>query len=171
MAQRLGTFVAGMLTALAIMVGLWLSQRMSERIAPSVAGVTPLPSLTPQSTVTASPTAVSAPAGFRLAGVAVNADQLYAVIEQPGGSHGLYRQNDEIEGLGRLLHVGGDRVVITTSSGDITLWVAPAASPTPTITRRPATPTIIRPRPLVTPAGGGSAPAATPSVFRGRPAS
>lgn len=170
MNEKPGTFLAGMLAMLAIVLGLWFAHLLVNVFAPATTPAAP-PSATPASTVTASPTLPPPVKGFRLAGVAVNADQLYAVIEKPDGSHGLYRRNDEVEGLGRLLRVGGDEIVVSTPSGDLTLWVAPASTPTPTVTRRPATPTMVRRTPPATAPAGGSAPAATPSAAPGPPAS
>lgn len=167
--QRLGMFLAGVLTALAVVAGLWLAQRLTQVIDSPPTAAVPDASHTPKASPTPSATEHSAPPGFRLAGVAVNVDQLYAVIEAPNGTHGLYRQDEEIPGLGRLAHIAGEHVVVTTDSGDIKLWVAPAASATPTITRRPATPTPKRtPPPGLGP--GGSAPGSAPSGARDRPA-
>jgi hypothetical protein len=100
------------------------------------------------------------PKGFRLAGVAVNDALVYAVIEAPDGSHGLYRQDEEIPGLGRLTQIGEEHAVIATEGGELRLWVAPAPTATPTITRPPTATPRRTPRP--TRAGAPSTRGSTP---------
>jgi hypothetical protein len=159
--QRLGVFIAGALTALAVVLGIWLAQQLTAAFEVTPVVGTPPPVIALRLTPTASPSVIAVPRGYRLAGVAVNADVLYAVIEMPDGSHALYRQQDEISGLGRLVHVGAERAVIATSNGDVTLWIAPAATPTLTSTARAATRTPrLSARP--TPARGASTPATEP---------
>jgi len=154
-------FVAGVLTTLAVLAGLWLAQRLTARLQhEATAELTATPTRA-RPTASATPT-VHTPPGYRLAGVAVNADQLYAAIESPDGSNALYRQNDEVPGLGRIKHVGPERAVISTTGGEITLLIMPAATLTPTLTRHAATATPRRA--AATPAAwsGASSPAATP---------
>jgi hypothetical protein len=164
--QRLGVVLAALLMILAIVAGLWLSQRLTSMLSS--------PSATPVATATetqpspiASPTVLQVPKGFRLAGVAENVDQTYAVIESPDGRHSLYRLHDEIQGLGRLARIGSERVVVATTNGELTLWVAPAATVTPTVTRRLTTATPRR-RPSPTLTAGGTALGSTPSSVPGR---
>ncbi len=169
MDQRVWAFLAGLATALLFAAILWLlsSLRASppspppQAIAPTMA----------QPTTTPSPTVVAvaeAPRGYRLAGVAENAGQLYAVVEQPDGHHGLFRQGEEVPGLGTVVRIGGEKAVFGTAAGELTLWVAPAA----TATRTPTTP-----KPTATPRAPSvrSPTALTPrsnaSAAPGRPAS
>ena len=167
--QRLAWLAACVLLLLILLSGLWLSQRLLSNLyaPPPAAGPTAAPTLIPP---TASPTAVQAPRGYRLAGTALSGTDPFAVIEAPDGTHRLYRLNDEVPELGKLIRIDAERAVIATASGRFTLWVAPAATLTRTHTRRPMTPTPKQtPRRTVAPAG--TTVGSTPSVGPGRPAS
>ncbi len=142
MDQRVWAFLAGVVTALILAALLWLVSWLRASPAPRVPVAAAPGVVTP--TTTPSPTAVTvaaAPQGYRLAGGAENAGQLYAGVEQPDGRHGLFRQGEDVPGLGTVVRVGGERAVFRTSAGELTLWVAPAATPTRTPTTRKPTPT------------------------------
>lgn len=156
--------VAALLSA--VLLGLWLAGPLGRWFgepAPQPESPTPTPTpLPPSASPTPAPEAEVDAATFRLAGVALSLDEPLAVIEMPDGSHLLLRVGEEVPGLGRLVRVGGDSVVVATETGEVTLWVVPAATPTPTNTRR---------RPVFTPrrspsplpgANDGSLPAALP---------
>ncbi len=130
-----------LLFALVIGSALWLGIRLRERAAaPPTATLLPTPTRTKIATPeTPTPTP---PLGYRLAGVASRASYSYAVIEGPDDKHTMYREGDEIPGLGRLGRVTDEHVVIATASGEIRLFVIPAATGTPTATRPSATPTL-----------------------------
>ncbi|MCX8071754.1 MAG: hypothetical protein N3C12_04810 [Candidatus Binatia bacterium] len=172
MDQRVWAFLAGMLTALIVAALLWLAGwfRASPASHPLATPAVVVP------TATASPTRIvtgitpEMPRGYRLAGVAENAGQLYAVVELPDGRHGLFRQGEEIPGLGLVVRVGGEHAVFNTSQGEVTLWVAPAATPTrtPTMPKPTATPRAPRAR---SPAGAVSTPRSGASTALDRPAS
>ncbi|HVM98537.1 MAG TPA: hypothetical protein VMT89_19230 [Candidatus Acidoferrales bacterium] len=166
--QRLSLVILAAVMLLAVLAGLWISNHLTGMFGTSTATPIPSPTVTPVPP-SPSPVSLSAPKGFRLAGVAVNVDQMYAVIEFPDGHHALFRLHDEVDGLGRLAHIGAERVVVTTKDGDLTLWVAPAATSTPTATRRQVT---VTPKRTPSPArvGAGTTPGSTLSVAPGRPA-
>lgn len=167
-APRLTILMLVALLAVVVLSGWRLARRLMDTLPPQTtvdtATPTPLPEPTPTATV------FRAPPGYRLAGVAAHNKQPYAVIEAPDGAHALYRLNDDVPGLGRLSRIGAERVLITSPKGELTLWVAPAATASPTQTRRAPTPTLkVTPRPTL--AAGGTAPGSFPSSAPGRPAS
>ncbi len=145
MSERLKPFLAGVCTTLTVIGLVWLVRSLlpseGSRQNTSV-GVAP--SLSPTASPTPSVPLVVAtpPSSYRLAGVAENAGQLFAVVESPKGEHGLYRKGDEVPGLGRLVSIADERATFDTPGGRVTLWVAPAPTATRTITprRTPATP-------------------------------
>ncbi len=159
------------LVAIAVLSGLWLWGRLRSTPAPQTASA-PTPTATATASVT--PTALRAPPGYRLAGVAVGEPTSYAVIEAPNGSSALYHADADIPGLGKLIRIEAEHVVVQAEAGELTLWLAPAATVTPTPLRSPTgrAPTT---RPGVTgrpaPTAAGRAPESTPSVGPGRPAS
>lgn len=163
--QRLSVLIVAVVLGLAVLAGLWLSQRLTGMVN------SPPPTAVPVATSTAAPTPSSTPLqvppGFRLAGVAVNVDQTYAVIELPNGHHVLLRLHDEVEGLGRITGIGAERVVIATADGELTLWIAPASTLTPTPTRRTAT-TTPKPKALPNRTAADTTPVSTPSGVPGR---
>jgi len=105
---------------------LWLWQR-------SASAPPPPPSPTATSTaVVPTPTPLRAPPGYRLAGVAVGEPESFAVIEVPNGRNALYRVGADIPGLGRLVSIDAEHVVVEAAGGQFELWVAAAATATPT---------------------------------------
>lgn len=151
MSERVKSFIAGVITTLLALALLWLIVHWWRSAVPTE-DVHPrapeLPSVTPSPTATVISRVATPPAGYRLAGIAENAGQLFAVVEAPSGEHGLYRSGDEVPGLGQLLAVGDERATFETPNGPVTLWIAPAPTATRTITPRPATVTPARsPRP------------------------
>lgn len=175
-AQRAG--VAVLLLAVLLAAGWWVSKRLAGRTEP-VPSVTATPGpLPPSPTVTP----LQAPRGYRLAGIAVGEPESFAVIEAPSGANVLYRVNADVPGLGRLVRIEAERIVVQTDAGQLELWLMPAASPTPTRVRaataraataatRTAPPHASPPTPTPQSAGGASAPGSTPSVAPGSPAS
>jgi hypothetical protein len=174
-AQRAG--VALLLLAVMLASGWWLSRRLAgrtERATPAAVtpGMSPsVPTVTP----------LQAPHGYRLAGVAVGEPVSFAVVEAPNGANVLYRTDADIPGLGRLVRIEAERIVVQSDAGQIELWLMPAASPTPTRVRaataraaRAATRTArshVTPPPTPQPPAGPSTPGSAPSAVPGSPAS
>jgi len=87
-------------------------------------------------TATPTPTATQAPAAtpiqaFRLAGTAVGDPTSWAAIEHPDGSSGLYRTGEEIPGLGLIVAIHTNYIVIAGRDEEFRLNVMPAPTPTP----------------------------------------
>jgi len=161
-----------LLLALLLVGGLWMWLRWATTRWPSAAPPTATPGVVAPSTPTATP--VHAPPGYRLAGVATGNAESFAAIEAPDGSHALYALNAAVPGLGTVVHIEDDRVVVRGAAGEFDLQVAPAASPTPTkartVTTRPSpTRRVLRPTPR--PAGAAPARGSSPSSAPDRPAS
>jgi hypothetical protein len=139
--------------------GFWLWGRLIEGGVPSpVATATMPPARIASLAAGGTPTPVQPPPGYRLAGVAVGEPESFAVIEAPNGFTGLYRLHDEAPGLGELIRIEAERVVIRGAAGQFDLWLAPAATatPAPVPTAKPHSPT--RRLPL-RPQSGGTTPA------------
>lgn len=130
-AQRITLSLAATLAALLFAVWLWRSGARSSAPPASTATPTSLPE-----PPTPTPTLPAAPPGYRLAGVAIGGATSYAAIEPPGGNTSLYRLNAEVPGLGRIVRIDGERVLVRTAGGDFEMWVAPAPTPTFSVTRR-----------------------------------
>jgi len=165
--QSLILALLAFLVFLTVLSGRWVWRQLTESLAP------PQPATAPASpTASPAPTAspVQAPPGYRLAGVAVGDSDSFAVIEEPTGRHTLYHIDADIPGLGRLLTVEAEHVVIAGTSGQFELWVAPAPTASPTRARpstaRPAGTREPMAKPA-TPAPGGRAPGSTPSSAPG----
>ncbi|MFI5395229.1 MAG: type II secretion system protein N [Candidatus Binatia bacterium] len=139
--------------------GFWLWNRL-VRTALLPSPVVATATMAPVRRVTAGATAAGtppprSPAGYRLAGVAVGEPESFAVVEAPNGATALYRLNDEVAGLGQLIRIDAERVVVRSEAGQFELWLSPAATTTPTVPR-PAKPTpTARPQPR--PQTGGRA--------------
>jgi hypothetical protein len=182
--QRAG--VALLLVAMVLVSGWWLWGRLLGSMRPppptappaTVALTVPVPPVTP----------LRAPRGYRLAGVAVGEPESFAVVEAPNGVNALYRLNAEIPGLGRLLRIEAERIIVLSAAGPLELWLMPA--PTPTRTRTPAAraatavrrtplpPAALPPAAVATftakprpAAAAASTPGSTPSAAPGSPAS
>ena len=185
--QRVAAAVICALLIVIIVSGLWLWRRLVTTLAPqlpstSTATATMPPGLTP--------TPLRAPPGYRLAGVAVGEPESFAVIEAPSGTHALYHLDADVPGLGKLVRIEAERVLVQSETGEFEMWLAPAATATATPVRSPLrrsptgpapagrTPTM-RTRaapgataPLATaPPAAGRAPGSTPSVSPGPPVS
>ncbi len=186
-AQRVAAAVIWTLLLLIILSGLWLWRRLVNTLAPQ------LPS-TPAATATTppalTPTALRAPPGYRLAGVAVGEPDSFAVIEAPSGAHALYHLDADVPGLGKLVRIEAERVLVQSERGEFEMWLAPAATVTATPVRSPLkrsptgpapagrTPTMrtrVAPgatAPVATAApAAGRAPGSTPSAAPGPPVS
>ena len=160
--------IAIVLLVIVVVSGLWLWMRLAvvRPAAPRLAATTP--NVTPRS-LPASPTAtvLQAPLGYRLAGIALGEPDSFAVIESPNGTTTLYHLDADVAGLGRVIRFEAEHIVVQTDRGQFELWLAPAATATPTAVRH-GTPTA-KPRPSVP--SGGTAPGSKPSTAPGRPAS
>jgi len=169
--QRLALALMLVLLLLVLLSGAWLWQRLASslpRPAATPAAPPPAPAATPSSVATV----VRAAPGYRLAGVAVADPDSFAVIETPSGANVLYRLNEEVPGLGRLVRIEAERIVLQSDAGPVELWIAPAATATPTRARTPSprraaarTPTPT-PAPRRWPADGGTTRESTPSAAR-----
>lgn len=158
------------LLAAVVASGLWLRRHMatSQRGAPVGGG----PATLGRPTVTATATPVPAPPGYRLAGVAVGEPASFVVVEAPDGTSGLYQRGAEIPGLGRLIRIEAERIVVQGGRGRFALWLAPAPTSTPVRHERYATPAVAPRTPTARPRSA-SPPArtvaeSTPSAVRGR---
>lgn len=123
-------------------LGTWLLWR-AHHAPPPAPPAPPTPTLTATAAPTATPTGIvpRAAVGYRLAGTVVG-DVAYAVVESPAGRSQLVRTGQIIAGLGQLLAIEADRVVIAGREGEFALVVAAA----PTLTASPAaTPTTAPP--------------------------
>ncbi len=150
-----GVLLALLLAAIVLM--LWWRHRPAPNLAP------PTPVATAAVTVTPvpSPTILRAPAGYRLAGVAVGEPDSFAVVESPNGRNTLYRRDADIPGLGRLVRIEAERIVVQSDAGQFDLWLAPAATPTPPRNRTVAAqPPTARPAPRT--AAAGTTPGSKP---------
>ena len=108
-------------------------------------------------TVTPLPTVARLPPGYRLAGVAVGEPESFAVVESPAGTHGLYRLGEEVPGLGRVLRIEPERIVVQNDAGQFELWLTPA--PTMTAGRVPTAAATMARRTPAAPAPTGRPPA------------
>ena len=137
------------LLALMLLSGIWLWRRLAATPPPPMLG-RPSATLTP--TAEATPTPLAAPPGYRLAGVAVGEPDSFVVVESPNGAHTLYRVNAEVPGLGRVVRIDAEHVVVESPEGQFEMWLAPAPTDTPTpirtvvrtSARTPGTPTVRR---------------------------
>lgn len=138
--------------------GWWLWRRLTRVVAPaSPAAITASAPSRPPLTRSATGTPTSpAPAGYRLAGVAIGEPESFAVVESPNGSTALYRLNDEVSGLGQLVRIEAERVVVRAEKEQFELWLSPAATATPTVARAPKSPAATPPP---RPRAGGTTPA------------
>lgn len=176
--QRLALALMLLLLALMLASGYWLWGRLQdlEPAHPTVG----VPTATATITATPEPTVLKAPPGYRLAGVAVGEPESFAVVETPAGASALYRVGDDVPGLGRLLHIEAERVVVQSDRGEFELWLTPAPTATarrnqavvdtPAAPRTPATPPPKTRRRPAAPAAD-TAPESTPSAVPDRPAS
>lgn len=112
----------------ALASGAWLLYQRTQ-IQPLPLAATPSP--TPASTATPpQPVAAEVDGSFRLAGTAVGDPTSYAAIELPDGTSHLYRADSDVPGLGRLVAIHPDRVVLRGPDGETTLTLKPAATAT-----------------------------------------
>ncbi len=161
-AQVVARALALFLVALVLVSGYWVSRRLLEIETSQPGGTTPTPTAT--RTATAIPTTVKAPPGYRLAGVAMGEPDSFAVVETAAGTSGLYRVGADIPGLGRLLHIEAERIVVQSEAGQLELWLTSAVTATP---RSPlASPPALQGTPMTTPQpqgpDGGRTPGSTP---------
>jgi hypothetical protein len=144
-----------LLLVLVAVSGFWLWGRLIEGGASSpVATATMPPACTATLAAGGTPTPLQPPPGYRLAGVAVGEPESFAVIEAPSGSTNLYRLHDDVPGLGELVRIDAERVVMRGAAGQFDLWLAPAATATPTPARTPKPRSPTRTLPLRSQSGG-----------------
>lgn len=141
-----------LLLATVLISGWWLWTRLASSLAPGgpvaqTAARAPSPAA-----ATVAPAGTPAPAGFRLAGVALGEPDSFAVVETANGTTALYRLHDEVAGLGELIRIDAERVVVRNANGQFELWLSPAATATPTAVQTPTPPTPTARRPLRRPA-------------------
>jgi len=168
-------FLITLLLLLFVVMAWWLWSRIVRVAAPpSPAGVganapagTPLKSSETQATGRPAP-GQPAPAGYRLAGVALGEPESFAVVEAPNGTTGLYRLQDSISGLGELVRIEAERVVVRGDHEQFELWLAAAATATPAPTQAPQAATPMPPRRS---RAGGTTRAPDTSAAPDRPAS
>ena len=169
MSQRLALALMFAVLAVVLVSGYWLWGRLRDLEPATPLVPTPLQTVMP--TVTPLPTVVVAklPPGYRLAGVAVGEPESFAVVEAPSGSHGLYRLGEDVPGLGRVLRIEAEHIVVQTDAGQFDLWLTPA--PTVTAGRVPPVTATLAHRTPVAPTstgrppaerGGGTAPESSP---------
>jgi hypothetical protein len=165
--QRL---VFGLLLLLLVaMSGMWLWRRLTAPVPAHPVSATPART-GPTATALPSETPLQAPPGYRLAGVALGEPDSFAVIEAPNGSHVLYHLDADVPGLGRLIRIESERVVIETAAGRFDLWLTPAATVKPTRDRTAAVRTPMA-RLTPRPARGGTASGSRSSAVPDRPVS
>ena len=140
----------------AILWMLWWKRQPATKTPPSV----PVATAVVTATAVPSATPLRAPPGYRLAGVAVGEPDSFAVIEAPNGRNTLYRRDADIPGLGRLIRIEAERIVVESEAGQFDLWLAPAATSTPTRIRAAVAPPTARPTPR--PAAAGTTPGSRP---------
>ncbi len=168
--QSLRVILALVLLLLLVLVsGYWLWGRLISAPLPRRSGTQPPVTATPTVAATPTLTPVQAPPGYRLAGVAVGAPDSFAVVEAPNGVNTLYRLNDAVPGLGRLVRIEAERVVVAGAGGQFELWLMPGATPTVGSTRAPrhsvprtAAPATATLQPQPQPVGGGTTPRSAP---------
>jgi len=132
--RLLGVIMTFTLLIVTLLSGLWLWKRLVTTLAPQLPS-TPTASATAPAVPT--PTPLRAPPGYRLAGVAVGEPDSFAVIEAPNGSHTLYHLDAEVPGLGKLVRIEAERVLVQSERGEFEMWLAPAATATPMPVRSP----------------------------------
>jgi hypothetical protein len=154
--RRLALGLMLLLLLLMLASAYWLWGRLQDLAPPPTV---PTHTATATRTVTPVPTAVNVPPGYRLAGVAVGEPESFAVVEASSGASALYRVGDDVPGLGRLMRIEAERVVVQNETGQFEMWLTPAATitPKPSVTAAATTPAVHR-----TPAAPttGSLPAA-----------
>jgi hypothetical protein len=152
-----------LLLGLVALSGFWLWGRVIKGGAPArvpTATLAPVPTATLAAGGT--PTPLQRPVGYRLAGVALGEPESFAVIEAPNGSTALYRLHDDVPGLGELLGIEAERVVIRGAAGQFDLWLAAAPTATPAPPRATPPHSLRRAHPLRR-RSGGTTPAPRPS--------
>lgn len=120
-----------------LVAGWWLWRRLAASVVPSAPAVQTAARAPTAAALPSPPGGTPGPAGFRLAGVALGEPESFAVVETANGATALYRLHDEVAGLGELIRIDAERVVVRGPDGQFELWLSPAATPTPTAVRTP----------------------------------
>jgi hypothetical protein len=163
--------VAGIILTLVVLAAIAWRLHGPASETPPVAVIATAPPRAPRpNAATASPTEVTI--AHRLAGVALG-NVRYAVVEQPDGATALYRDGDDVPGLGKIVEVTENSATFEGSSGRVRLSVKPPPSPSPA----PASPTR-GPQEALTPEASKRSPSpdrsvtgSPPSTASGQPAS
>jgi len=128
--------------AVVLLIGGWLVRRAHRAAEPTppapIAAVTAMPPAPP----TATPGEGKVPdtaRGYRLAGTVVG-DLSYAILEDPNGSNQLYRPGQTVPGVGRLVGIEEDRIVLAGDDGTFALPLASEPTATWTAPSTPASP-------------------------------
>ncbi len=160
--------------ALALLTGAWLLwQRATNRdrtAKPTALSMTATPA--PRATPTLQ--LAERVSAFRLAGTAVGDPVSYAAIETVDGVSQLYRSDEIVPGLGRIVAIATDHVVVVGTDGaELELRLRPAATPTRDRRRLNPTPTAAGAdlTPTALPALDDTPPGSRSSVAPDRPAS
>jgi len=156
--QRLAPALGLALLAVMLVSGYWLWGRLRDLEPAPIFVPTALQTAVP--TVPPLPTLARLPPGYRLAGVAVGEPESFAVVEAPSGTHGLYRRGEEVPGLGRVLRIEPERIVVQNDAGQFELWLTPA----PTVTAGRVPPVAAT---MVPPTPAASVPTSRPPAERG----
>jgi hypothetical protein len=147
-------------------LGSWMLWRAHHAPPPPVPP-SASPSASPTATATATPTGVipAAARGYRLAGTVVG-DVTYAIVEMPQGGNELLRPGQILRGVGQVVSIDEDHIVIDGDDGrfELPLASAPTATPTQPSAALPS------PSPAPTPRGR-SASESSPSIAPDRSAS
>ena len=157
--MALSRVIVAILLLLVALSGVWLWRRLTAPPPPPVESQ-PSATLTPSVVPTSTP--LGPPPGYRLAGVAVGEPDSFAVLEAPNGTNTLYRLNADVPGLGRVVRIDAERVVVETAEGQFELWLAPAATPTPGPVQTPPRPRATPTRQLPRSPGAGTARGSRP---------
>jgi len=148
-------FVIPAILAVALVAGAWLLWHRAASL-PAPAQPTPVPS------ATATPATVAAepePSAFRLAGTAVGEPVSFAAIEFPDGMSHLYRDDEVVPGLGRIVGIHPDHVMFRDDEGkSLRLFLQPAPSPTPERRLLNEPESTAATRPAASPARNGTLP-------------
>jgi hypothetical protein len=135
-----------LLLAIVLTSGWWLWTRLASSVAPGKPAAQTAARAPSPAAPAIAPAGTPGPAGFRLAGVALGEPDSFAVVETPNGATALYRLHDQVAGLGELVRIDAERVLVRSAHGQFELWLSPAATATPTAVPMPTphTPTARR---------------------------
>jgi len=153
MTPRVALGLTVLLLGIVLVSGWWLWSRLASSVAPESPAAQTAAARPPSPAAAAIvPAGTPAPPGFRLAGVALGEPDSFAVVETASGATALYRLHEQVAGLGELIRIDAERVVVRGADGQFELWLSPAATATPTAVQSPTGAATTRrppPRPVV----------------------